>query len=114
MAKRRQRRNWSDEEKCRIVAQTKVPGSSVSQVARRYDVNANLVFKWRRDPRFQPTEEIGPFLPVEILPEPVPPAAIPAGSDAGIEITLANGVQLRISGAFDADRVCRLVRGLSP
>ncbi len=32
--------------KRRIVAQTRVPGVSVSQVARRYDVNANMVFKW--------------------------------------------------------------------
>ncbi len=53
--KRRKRRLWDDDEKRRIVAQTRVPGVSVSQVARRYDVNANLVFKWLRDPRFEPT-----------------------------------------------------------
>lgn len=35
-----------------ICGQTRVPGVSVSQVARRYDVNANLVFAWVRDPRF--------------------------------------------------------------
>ncbi len=53
--KRRRRRLWDDDEKRRIVAQTQVPGVSVSQVARRYDVNANLVFKWLRDPRFTAT-----------------------------------------------------------
>jgi len=42
------------------VAQTRVPGVSVSQVARRYDVNANMVFKWLRDPRFMPAEDV-PF-----------------------------------------------------
>ena len=42
----RHRRFWSDEEKRRIVAQTQSPGVPVSVVARRYDVNANLVFKW--------------------------------------------------------------------
>ncbi len=36
---------WSDEEKRRIVAQTYAPGVSVYQVARRYDVNANRIFK---------------------------------------------------------------------
>ena len=41
MAERRKRRKWSAEEKCGIVAQTKVPGVSVPQVAHRYDVNAN-------------------------------------------------------------------------
>ena len=50
--KRRFRRLWEDEEKIQIVAQTRVPGVSVSEVARRYDVNANLVFRWVRDPRF--------------------------------------------------------------
>jgi transposase len=31
-----------------IVAASLTPGSSVSLVARRYDVNANQVFAWRR------------------------------------------------------------------
>lgn len=66
---RRQRRFWSDEEKRRIVAQTRTPGVSVSFVARRYDVNANLVFKWLRDPRYRlPVGEAVSFLPVEIAP----------------------------------------------
>ena len=51
---RRTRRFWSEEEKRRIVAQTYAPGVSVSQVGRRYDVNANLIFTWRRDPRYKP------------------------------------------------------------
>nr|WP_259965731.1 transposase [Leisingera aquaemixtae] len=34
-----------------ICAQTRVPGVSVSQVARRYDVNANQVFNWLKEPR---------------------------------------------------------------
>lgn len=55
--KRRLRRVWEDEEKIQIVAQTRVPDVSVSQVARRYDVNANLIFKWLRDPRFNRLEE---------------------------------------------------------
>ena len=29
----------------------------MSQVGRSYDVNANLIFKWRRDLRYRPTEE---------------------------------------------------------
>ena len=33
-----------------ICGQTRVPGVWVSQVARRYGVNANLVFTWLRDP----------------------------------------------------------------
>ena len=115
MARRRvKRRLWDDDEKRRIVAQTRVPGVSVSQVARRYDVNANMVFKWLRDPRFRPAdEEASRFLPVEIVAAPPPPISNAAPSDANIEITLANGHRVSVSGAFDPDAVSRLVRGLS-
>jgi transposase len=52
---RARRRRWTAEEKGRIVEETRAPGSSVSMVARRHDLNANLLFKWKRE------EEAGPF-----------------------------------------------------
>ncbi len=118
MTRKRRRRIWEDEEKRRIVAQTRVPGVSVSQVARRYDVNANMVFKWLRDPRFTPAEDDYPsFLPVEVLPDASLAAAMSDGdavaSDGRIEITLSNGISLCVSGDFDPDAVSRLVRGLA-
>jgi len=118
MTRKRRRRIWEDDEKRRIVAQTRVPGVSVSQVARRYDVNANMVFKWLLDPRYMPAEDDLPsFLPVEILPDASPGAAMSDGdavaSDGRIEITLSNGLSLCVSGGFDPDAVSRLVRGLA-
>ncbi len=111
---RRRRRRWDDDEKRQIVAQTQVPGVSVSRVARRYDVNANMVLKWLRDPRFQASgEEAASFLPVEVIVEPRPPINDVAPSDAKIEIMLANGHRLIVSGGFDPDAVLRLVRGLA-
>ncbi len=118
--KRRKRRLWDDDEKRRIVAQTQVPGVSVSQVARRYDVNANLVFKWLRDPRFKATSVEDPaasFLPVEVVAAPAPPAIDPPViepkvSEAKIEILLSNGHHISVIGAYDPDALCRLVRGL--
>src|SRR5271157_1261576 len=44
-------RQWPIAQKCRIVEETFVPGASVSIVARRHDVNANLVFGWRKQYR---------------------------------------------------------------
>lgn len=114
MATKRQRRFWGDDEKLRIVAQARVPGVSVSQVARRYDVNANMVFKWLRDPRFAfAAEESCRFLPVDVVTEAASPVPALASSHGSIEITLANGHRVSVSGAFDPDAVCRLVRGLS-
>jgi transposase-like protein len=46
--RRRRHRSWPEALKREIVAATLAPGSSVSVVARRYDVNANQVFAWRR------------------------------------------------------------------
>jgi transposase-like protein len=48
---RRSRRSWSDEDKPRIVDEAVVPGASVADIARRYGVNANLVFNWRKAAR---------------------------------------------------------------
>lgn len=52
-------RVWSDDEKCTICAQTLTPGVSVAQIARRYSMKANLIFKWLKDSRFAPVV-IGP------------------------------------------------------
>lgn len=104
-----------------ICAQTRVLGVSVSQVARRYDANTNLVFNWLRDPRFRPhkaaVEEHAGFLPVEIVAEgrevrcdvgtPVP------ASEGRIELELAGGHRLRITGIYDPEALARLIRGLS-
>ena len=97
---RRIRRFWSEEEKRRIVAQDCAPGVSVSQVGRRYDVNANLIFKWRRDPRYKPAagaDDAPSFLPVEVVPEPASPPAQSAVSDGRIEIALPSGHRVRCS-----------------
>ena len=113
--KRRRRRNWDDAEKREIVAQTFVPGVSVSRVARRYDVNANLVFTWRRDPRFAPAEQDFPqasFLPVEIVEQVEPEPFVPEPSETTIEVTLSNGHRLSIKGAFGVDAIARLAREL--
>ena len=71
---RRTKRLWTDEEKRSICFQTAAPGVSVAQVARRYAVNANLIFKWLRDPRYAPDPalvappaEEARFLPVARL-----------------------------------------------
>lgn len=41
MPGKRMRRFWDDAEKIQMIAQTRIPGVSVAQVARRYDVNAD-------------------------------------------------------------------------
>ncbi len=104
---RRTKRLWTVEEKRSICLQTTAAGVSVAQVARRYALNANLVFKWLRDPRFAPDPDTAPmegrcFRPVEIVERPVQEVAPVAGDarDPGgtIEIDVAGGHRMRITG----------------
>jgi len=116
---RRTRRLWTDEEKRSICLQTTAPGVSVAQVALRYTVNANLIFKWLRDPRYAPdpasaapASEEARFLPVEIVAETRSAPTAPA-VDNHIEIELAGGHRMRISGSYDPEALARLIRGLT-
>jgi len=103
----RRRRAWSVEEKSMICAQTRVAGVSVAQIARRYDVNANQVFKWLKEPRFAAPDEPQPepmFLPVTIIDETSKamdaPEPTPCASCDRLEIDLAGGHRLRVIGAY--------------
>ena len=115
---RRTRRLWTDEEKLSICLQTTAPGVSVAQVALRYTVNANLIFKWLRDPKYRPASRTGAedsglrFLPVEIVAEAKAPMA-GSVADSCIEIELAGGHRMRISGGYDPEALARLIRGMS-
>lgn len=115
---RRTRRLWSDDEKRSICLQTTAPDVSVAQVARRYGLNANLIFKWVRDPRFAPgagqfAARVPCFLPVEIVDHARHEEPRPVTTEGRIEVELAGGQRLRISGAFDPEALARLIRGLS-
>jgi len=114
-ASSRGRRRWSREEKQRIVAESYESGASVSAVARRNDVNANLVFTWRRQDRDGQLGGDGDappvLMPVTITPaEPTPPPAarvVSAGSrgprrSGVIEIDLGDGRCVRVGCDVDA------------
>ena len=98
------RRNWSAALKRQIVGETLEPGSSVSIVARRHDVNANQLFKWRRELLPQEADaaiERGQMVPVTIEPEPEPErrSRRRRTERAGfIEIELGSGARLVLRG----------------
>ncbi len=47
----RRRREWSEDDKARAVAESCAPGAVVSEVARRWQVSPQQLFTWRRQAR---------------------------------------------------------------
>jgi len=114
-ATRRQRRNrsWPEALKREIVAATFAPGASVSVVARRYDVNANQVFSWRRRLRDVPpaaaVRGASRLVPVMVTPEPG--AAVGQRSSSAtetIEIDVGD-YRVRVGSAVDAQALRRVL-----
>ena len=102
------RRRWPEALKRQIVAETLEPGSSVSIVARRHDVNANQLFQWRRRMLAQsPANGGGSLLPVEIVPEQGHDRS--AESNGSIEIEFGNGARLRVRGAVAPEMLRRVI-----
>ncbi len=123
MTRPRKHRHWADEEKRSICLQARAPGVSVAQVARRYAMNANLIFKWLKDPRYIPdgaTDDVAVFLPVEIsedhsLAAPLKddgPVASCVGQCCRVKIILPDGIRLKVEGGFDGGELACLVKGL--
>ena len=115
----------SDEEKREICVQARVSGVSIAQVARRYAMNANLIHKWLKEPRFSAVDvelDGSMFLPIEIegtvssppasvasIPSRVPPVSLTAER---VDITLSDGRRILVEGATGLSAVVTLIEGL--
>ena len=113
------RRYRSEEEKRRIVAESLERGASVSVVARRHDVNTNLLFTWRR--RYGTGGKDGEgstvFVPAVISKDAVPQAPAPTRSVARpmvgrMEIELPGGYRLVAGRDVDTAVLGRVIRVL--
>ena len=114
------RRRWSENDKRRLVAETFGPGATVYGVARRHGVSPSQLFAWRKLYRGRagiecavPAPGISGFAAVEIAP--VPPSSVTdavAAPSGLIEIELACGGRVRISGAPDPATVATALRVL--
>lgn len=99
---KRRHRSWPEALKREIVAAALLPGASVSVVARRYDVNANQVFSWRRQFGGAPRVVASPHLvPVMVVPDQ-PVAAVPNDPTDPIEIELPGGYRVRVGSKVTA------------
>jgi transposase len=79
------RRDWSMEDKARIVAESLQPGASVSAVARRYALAPQQLFGWRRTLRMD----------ADATPMFVPAVMTPVAGGGGVASTMAKGANRR-------------------
>jgi len=110
------RRHRTVEEKVQIVEESLRPGASAAEVARRYEVNANLLFSWRRQHeqgvlgKHRRTRGAAKLLPVTVRSTRV---AAPAPTSAGtIEIELPCGVLVRVVGEVPTERLAAVLSAL--
>ncbi|MGL6071269.1 IS66-like element accessory protein TnpA [Craterilacuibacter sp.] len=101
---RKGRANYSREFKQRLVDAANQPGVSVSKLAQEHGVNANLLFKWRRDakaqsPALYPIELVLPPSSTEpLLPSTPQPETLT--SDTASEPTLSGTIEIRLGRAM--------------
>jgi transposase len=109
----RQRRSWSLDEKRRIVDESLADGASIAEIARRYDLNTNQLFTWRRQFGALPVapKELAPILPVTITPDPTASYSAP-GSTGQMEIVLAEGDRIIVWSDVETTALSRVVKAL--
>ena len=101
------RRRWSIEQKQSIVAAAFEPGAVVREVARRCDVTASLIYRWRRDLR----AAAHGFAQVVIAPAGDGITAPPAMS--AIEIEFSGGIRMRIPASGSPALAAAVVAALA-
>jgi len=105
--KQPKRRQYSEALKRQMVAETQVPGASVSVVARRHDVNSNQLFRWRRQLLPKAVVESGAMVPVEIAADGDRPRR--SDRDGVIEITFGCGARVRLRGEVSSETLRQVV-----
>ena len=108
------RRRWSDEQKCALVAESLEPGAVVAEVARRAEVGAGQIYRWRR----QIGARSDGFAQVVIAPAGT--TDLRSGDDSGcctapaIEVDFAGKARLRIPASIPVELAAAVVKALAP
>ena len=110
----RRRRSWTRDEKRRIVEESLQDGASIAEVARRHELNANLLFTWRRKMGVEASVRKNPMpiLPVTIARGLATERDCP-GAAGQMEIVLAEGGRIIVWADVETAALTRVLKALS-
>ena len=110
----RRRRSWTQDEKRRIVEESLQEGASIAEVARRHELNANLLFTWRRKLGVAPSvqNEPMPILPVTIVRGLAAQEHCPEVAGQ-MEIVLSEGDRIIVRADVESAALTRVLKALS-
>ena len=138
IARTERRRQWTVQEKAQLLAETDLPGSSVTEVARRHGIAESVLYDWRAKrkraakrlaalaaPEFVPIGVVGraedgapamlATMPVEEVCKVRPSATCPTTMDERpgmIEIDLPGGARVRVDAFVNERSLSRVLRVL--
>ncbi|WP_024896945.1 transposase [Brucella rhizosphaerae] len=104
---RRRPRDWSDDEKARIVAASLQPGANVSAIARSEGLDPSQLYGWRRKALAS-----GVVSPVTARTDsPARFARVEMASGGLIDVVVGDMV-VRVGSAFDPDHLVKVLRAV--
>ena len=109
------RRRWTDDEKVRIVEESRRDGVTLAEVARRHEISRSMLYDWRYRHKLGFLGCPAPFMrlvPMDGGPraDVVPPLSAP--QPLVMTIDLGERFRVTIPAGFDMEAAARLLNGL--
>jgi transposase len=94
---RDRRRNWSLDDRHRILTAACAPGAVISEIARQFDIASSMIYKWRR--QAVAANRALAFVPAVVAASELPPSVVPPeppSAPVAITVEFSGGVRVAI------------------
>ena len=106
------RRRWTDDEKIRIVEESRGDGVTLAEVARRHDISRSQLYDWRYRHKHGLLGAGSQFLRVLQVEDGSVRDDVPAPPAPVLTIDLGPRCRVTIPSGFDMEAAARLLNGL--
>lgn len=109
------RRRWTDDEKIRIVEESRRDGVTLAEVARRHEISRSMLYDWRYRHKLGLLGVPAPFMrlmPMDGGARPDVVRSPAAPQPPAMTIDLGERYRVTIPAGFDMEAAARLLNGL--